>query len=94
VIELPFLVPPQMTVGRADTTVGITVSASPTIFPDHDEFVTVTVCRIAKPFQQLEQRVRVPASERGVDAALREMAVKVGAMLDREDMRLRKLLPH
>ena len=91
--ELPFLVPPQMLVGKASSTVEVVVSASPTVFPDHEQFVTLTIRRLTKPHQMLAEAPRVPRSERAIDEALREMAVKVGGILDREDLRMRKLLP-
>lgn len=92
-IELPFLVPPQMTVGKANTTVDILIMPSALIWPDHEHYVCVTVRRITKPFQILAEAPRVPADEHAIDKALREIAAKVGNILDRENLRLQKLLP-
>lgn len=91
--ELPFLVSPQVQVGAMRSTVEVRVTSSPTVFPDHEQFVTVQLWSLDRQPHMLADLPRVGATEREIDNAVTQMGVRVGGILDREDLRRRKLHP-
>ncbi len=89
-IELAFQVSPQIQVG--EDVLDVAVTGSPTIFPDHAEFVCLRLTRVvARKLEVLVERSRVPATERSVEAAIFAMAAEVRPLLMREAARRRKL---
>jgi D-ribose pyranose/furanose isomerase RbsD len=90
---MDFLAPAQTSVGRGNFgnghAIDVVVTASPEIFPDHADYVTV---RLQRGKVVLAETVRVFATELGVDRAIAQMGVKVGNELDRHEARKRKLL--
>ena len=88
-IELDFTVPPQILAGSH--VVGVQVSASPTIFPDHDAFVSI---KLTADYGKtvLAEESRVPRSEAAIDRWLDEQGRAVERRLDREDARRQKAL--
>ena len=92
-IELDFLVPAQVMVGNGafggGSPVDVTVTAASTVWPDHNDYVSVSLGR-GKVI--LQSNARVIRSERGITIALQEMGVQVGIILDRELARTRRVL--
>jgi hypothetical protein len=93
VIELDFMVPPQVSVGRGPSgdghPVDVVVTASPEVFPDHDDFVQVSLVRGKV---QLANRIRIQKNSTSIDIALIEMGTTVGRELDREMDRKNRLM--
>lgn len=92
-IELDFTVPPQLEVGSTGLGGGhivqVVVSASPAIFPDHDQYVSIELV-VGKVV--LAAEARVPRTEAAIDRWLDENGRKVGQILDRQAARRRKVL--
>lgn len=92
-IELDFLVPGQVMVGTGafggGTPVDVTITASSTVWPDHDDYVSVS---LARGKITLQNNPRVIRTEQGITIALVEMGVQVGIILDRELARTRRVL--
>jgi len=94
-IELDFMVAPQVTAGKGPLGAGhvlnVEVTASPAIFPDHDEYVTV---RLSQGKVMLAEQTRVRRSQRDIEATIALLGHDAGALLDRELVRKRKALGH
>ena len=92
-IELDFTVPPQLEVGSTGLGVGyilqVLVTASPEIFPDHDNFVSV---KLLDGKTVLAEKSRVHRSELAVDRWLDENGRKAAQILERQAVRRRKVL--
>ena len=92
-IELDFLAPAQVMVGRGafgdGNPVDVVITASSTVWPDHDDYVSVSLVR-GKVTLQSNPRVR--KNETAITLALREMGIQVGIYLDRELARTRRVL--
>ena len=92
-IELDFLAPAQVMVGTgafgSGTPVDVTIAASSTVWPDHEDYVSVSLVRGKIT---LHGNPRVRKNEPAIIAALQEMGVQVGIILDREIARTRRVL--
>ena len=92
-IELDFLAPAQILVGRGafgdGSPVDVAITASSTVWPDHDDYVSVSLVR-GKVV--LQNNPRVIRSEVGISMVLREMGIQVGIILDRDIARTRRVL--
>ena len=73
-IELDFLVTPELQVGAEHSIVDVRIAASPTVFPDHDDFVTIQLWSHDRRPVMLGEEVRVAGNEHAVDEALRRLA--------------------
>jgi len=84
-IELDFTVPPSMQVGEGNFgsghVVDVTVSASPAVFPDHDQFVAV---KLTQGKITLAEQTRVPRTRDAIMGYLVKTGRSVGEQLDRE----------
>lgn len=88
-IELDFLVAPQIQCGTGHHVVNVTVSASPEVFADNDRYVNINLS-VGKVV--LESISRVVRSELAISIALIEMGNRVGMILDRDVARKNVLL--
>lgn len=67
--------------------VGVQVTGSPTVFPDHAQFVTV---RLTWEKAVIAEELRVPAAQRDVEASIERLARRVEPQLARERARRMK----
>lgn len=92
-IEFDFLAPVQILVGEGafgdGSPVDVTITASSTVWPDHDDYVSVSLVRGKVT---LQNNPRVIRSEVGISIALVDMGTQVGIILDREIARTRRVL--
>lgn len=90
--EIDFLIPPEIIVGTERSRINVKISPSPTVFPDHDAYVSVRLETNDRPPRVLTDETRVFKTERAVDAAIDVAGRKAGGILDREIARKKKVL--
>lgn len=91
-IELDFLVTPELQVGVERTLVDVRIAASPIVFPDHDDFVTVQLWSHDKRPAMLAELSRVGRQPHNIEEALQQLGASTGKILDREAMRIRRAI--
>jgi hypothetical protein len=91
-IELDFLVSPEVMVGTAGSRVNVVIGPSPVVFPDHEGYVSVRLETAGRPPVVLADTARVIRTALAIDTAIEVMGRRVGGVLDREIARKKKVL--